>query len=96
MFCRHVFENISGGFCGISRFLGNFAGPRPREISEALISNHAYTLQKHATWNKSAAVSLCKYLAITVTHLNVRTSINMQTLKIIFFKNKENNSDCST
>ena len=36
MFCRHVFGNISGGFRGISRFLGNFAGPRPREISEAL------------------------------------------------------------
>ena len=30
------------------------------------------------------------------THLNVRTSINMQILKFIFFKNKENNSDCST
>ena len=39
---------ISGEFRGISRFLGefrwisrkylNFAGPRPREISEALIS----------------------------------------------------------
>ena len=26
MFCRHVFGNISGGFRGISRFLGNFAG----------------------------------------------------------------------
>ena len=25
MFCRHVFGNFSGGFCGISRFLGNFA-----------------------------------------------------------------------
>ena len=25
MFCRHVFGNISGGFCGISRFFGNFA-----------------------------------------------------------------------
>ena len=25
MFCRHVFGNISGGFRGISRFLGNFA-----------------------------------------------------------------------
>ena len=36
MFCRHVFGNISGGFRGISRFFGNFAGPRPREISEAL------------------------------------------------------------
>ena len=22
MFCRHVFENVSGGFRGISRFLG--------------------------------------------------------------------------
>ena len=28
MFCRHVFGNISGGFRGISRFLGNFAGFR--------------------------------------------------------------------
>ena len=37
MFCRHIFGNISGGFRGISRFFGNFAGPRPREISEALI-----------------------------------------------------------
>ena len=36
MFCRHVFEDISGGIRGISRFLGNFAGPRLREISEAL------------------------------------------------------------
>ena len=36
MFCRHVFGNISGRFRGISRFFGNFAGPRPREISEAL------------------------------------------------------------
>ena len=36
MFCRHVFGNISGGFRSISRFFGNFAGPRPREISEAL------------------------------------------------------------
>ena len=46
MFCRHVFGNISGGFRGISRFLGKFAGisrknlkfagPRPRELSEAL------------------------------------------------------------
>ena len=39
MFCRHVFGNISGGFRGISRFFGNFAGPRPREISEALFSD---------------------------------------------------------
>ena len=48
MFCRHVFGNISGGFCGILHFLGefhgisrkylNFAAPRPREISEALSS----------------------------------------------------------
>ena len=45
---------------------------------------------------KSTTVSLCKYSAVTVTHLNVRTSINMQTLKLIFFLNKENNSDCST
>ena len=36
MFYRHVFGNISGGFRGISRFLGDFAGPRPSEISEAL------------------------------------------------------------
>ena len=46
MFCRHVFGNISSGFRGISRFFWefrrislkslNFAGPRPREISEAL------------------------------------------------------------
>ena len=46
MFCRHVFGNISGGFRGISRFFWkfrgisrkylNFAGPRPRKISEAL------------------------------------------------------------
>ena len=36
MFCRHVFGNISGGFRGISRKYPNFAGPRPREISEAL------------------------------------------------------------
>ena len=28
MFCRHVFGNISCGFRGISRFLGNFAGFR--------------------------------------------------------------------
>ena len=28
MFCWHVFGNISGGFRGISRFLGNFAGFR--------------------------------------------------------------------
>ena len=41
-----VFGNISGGFRGIFSFLGefrgisrkdlNFAGPRPREISQAL------------------------------------------------------------
>ena len=43
-------------------------------------------LQKHLTYNKSAIVLLCKYSAITVTHLNVRTSTNMQTMKIIFFK----------
>ena len=28
MFCQHVFGNISCGFRGISRFLGNFAGFR--------------------------------------------------------------------
>ena len=28
MFCRHVFGNISGRFCGISLFWGNFAGFR--------------------------------------------------------------------
>ena len=28
MFCWHVFGNISGGFRGISRFFGNFAGFR--------------------------------------------------------------------
>ena len=28
MFCRHAFGNISGGFRGISRFFGNFAGFR--------------------------------------------------------------------
>ena len=36
MFCRQVFGNISGGFRGISRKYLNFAGPRLREISEAL------------------------------------------------------------
>ena len=30
------------------------------------------------------------------TFIDGRTSINMQTSKIIFFKNKENNIDCST
>ena len=49
------------------------------------ISIHAYTLQKQVTYKKSSTVSLCKYSAITVTHLNVRTSINMPTLKFIFF-----------
>ena len=45
MFSRHVFGNISGGFRGITRFLGisrkylKFAGPRPREISEALLKS---------------------------------------------------------
>ena len=34
MFCRHVFGNISGGFSGILRFLGNFA--EIPELSEAL------------------------------------------------------------
>ena len=38
MFCRHVFGNISGGFRGISCFFGNFAGLRPHEISEALLT----------------------------------------------------------
>ena len=42
MFCRHVFGNISGRFRGISRKYLNFAGPRPREISEALIFGGAY------------------------------------------------------
>ena len=28
MFCQHVFGNIFGGFRGISRFFGNFAGFR--------------------------------------------------------------------
>ena len=36
MFCRHVFGNFSGGFRGILRKYLNFAGPQPREISEAL------------------------------------------------------------
>ena len=36
MFCRHVFGNISGEIRGISRKCLNFAGLRPREISEAL------------------------------------------------------------
>ena len=36
MFCRHVFGNIFGEFRGISRKHLNFAGPRLREISEAL------------------------------------------------------------
>ena len=45
------------------------------------------------TYNKFGTASLCKYSAITVTHLNVKTSINMQTLKFMFLKNKENNSD---
>ena len=43
MFCRHVFGNISGGFRGISCFLGKFAGPRPRELSEALTSTSDFT-----------------------------------------------------
>ena len=50
MFCRHVFGNISGGFrvfrvfWGISRKHLNFAGPRPREISEALdCKKHIFT-----------------------------------------------------
>ena len=47
MFCRHVFGNISGGFRGFSRFFGNFAGPRPREISEAL--NVATNTSCHST-----------------------------------------------
>ena len=72
------------------------AEKKPLESQNATYTSTAYTLQKHVAYNKSATVSRCKYLAITVTHLNVKTSINMKTLKIIFFKNKENNSDCST
>ena len=40
MFCQHVFGNISSGFrifLGILRKYLNFAGPRPSEISEALL-----------------------------------------------------------
>ena len=50
MFCQHVFGNISSGFRSISRFFWefrgisrkyqNFAGPRPREISEALLGGY--------------------------------------------------------
>ena len=56
MFCRHVFGNISGRFRGVSRFWGNFAGPRPHEISEALIgqqsasSSPIYTTEKNWVW----------------------------------------------
>ena len=45
MFCPHVFGNISGGSRGISRKNLNFAGPGPREISEALILEAVILLQ---------------------------------------------------
>ena len=62
---------------------------KPLELSQnatdtLLVSTR--TRYKSKWHNKSATVSLCKYWAVMVTHLNVRTAINMQTLKFIFFK----------
>ena len=69
MFCRHVFGNISGGFRGISRFFGNFAGPRPREISEALSNgkaeNSLRTVKRLFEKCKETSVSECQALLQT-------------------------------
>ena len=87
----NVYKNSKNyGIC-LNRLSSRVKTTRKSKCNLYFISIHAYTLQKHVTQNKSATVSLCKYLAITVTHLNVRTRINIQTLKIIFSKNKENN-----
>ena len=70
---------------GVNKALGGVKTTRKSKCNWYFISIHAYTLQNQVTYNKSATVSLCKYSAITVTHLNVRSAINMQTLKVIFF-----------
>ena len=70
---------------GVDKALGGVKTTRKSKCNWYFISIHAYTLQNQVTYNKSATVSLCKYSAITVTHLNIRTAINMQTLKVIFF-----------
>ena len=70
---------------GVDKAFRGVKTTRKSKCNWYFISIHAYTLQNQVTYNKSATVSLCKYSAITVTHLNVRTSINMQTLKVIFF-----------
>ena len=57
MFCWHVFGNISGGFCGIWRFLGNFAGPRLCEISEALFLLLLYFLWECTVYIVPAGLS---------------------------------------
>ena len=62
MFCRHVFGNISGGFRGISRKYLNFACPRPRKISEALINlpkSLLFALYKNL--NNSAALLFSRF-----------------------------------
>ena len=48
MFCRHVFGNISGGFHGISRFFGNFAGFRGNTLISRVCNRAKY--QKPCHW----------------------------------------------
>ena len=54
MFCRHVFGNISGGFRGISRFLGNFAGFRGNTLNSQVHDGAKY--QK--PWNMCLPLSI--------------------------------------
>ena len=64
MLYRHVFDKISTEFrviflcfcefCAISRiYLSNFAAPRPREISEALINGLFMTVRPQLWSTKS-------------------------------------------
>ena len=66
MFCRLVFGNISGGFRGISRFFGNFAGFRGNTwISQV---RHCAKYQKPCTWPD---IYLRKTLYFSVSRRNI-------------------------
>ena len=71
MFCRHVFGNISGGFRGISRFLGisrDFA-----EMPEFRGSATARNIRSPAAGRKVARTSLNVHLIVSGIEKNTLT-----------------------
>ena len=72
MFCRDVFGNVSGGFRGISRFFGNFAGFRGNTWISPVCDRAKY--QK--PWRVLLHYKICRWLWIIARWYTVDARIH--------------------